>query len=199
MVHIYESAAAQKIGTELLCFLRAAGYSYDRDLVVLCIGTDRSTGDSLGPFVGTRLTHMARRRFHVYGTLDKPVHADNFQKHLERIYRLHHQPFIIAVDASFGRLENIGYIKVKPGPLNPGSGVNKKLPKVGDIQIIGIISEHNIFRHLTLHTVRLNMVVKMAGIIAKGISRALENDFTDASDMVACAVESESAYNGTNR
>ena len=28
---------------------------YKKDLIILCIGTDRSTGDSLGPLVGSRL------------------------------------------------------------------------------------------------------------------------------------------------
>jgi hypothetical protein len=45
------------------------------DVHFICIGTDRSSGDSLGPFVGTYLNEMGYKN--VYGTLDEPVHAMN--------------------------------------------------------------------------------------------------------------------------
>ena len=50
-------------------------------LTVVCIGTDRSTGDALGPLVGSRLTEWrsVRDRIRVVGTLDEPVHAGNLR------------------------------------------------------------------------------------------------------------------------
>ena len=48
-----------------------------RELVFLCIGSDRITGDSLGPLIGYQLSPYCSRVFHVYGTLDDPVHALN--------------------------------------------------------------------------------------------------------------------------
>lgn len=48
-----------------------------RELVFLCIGSDRITGDSLGPLIGYQLSPYCSRIFHVYGTLDDPVHALN--------------------------------------------------------------------------------------------------------------------------
>ena len=48
--------------------------------VVLCIGTDRVTGDSLGPLVGTFLhAYGSDRYLSIYGTLDFPVHALNLE------------------------------------------------------------------------------------------------------------------------
>ena len=44
-----------------------------RELVFLCIGSDRITGDSLGPLIGYQLSPYCSRVFHVYGTLDDPV------------------------------------------------------------------------------------------------------------------------------
>lgn len=48
-----------------------------KELVFLCIGTDRLTGDCLGPYVGQQLLCNASEKVHVYGTLSHPVHALN--------------------------------------------------------------------------------------------------------------------------
>jgi len=45
-----------------------------QQLVILCIGTDRSTGDSLGPLVGHKLKPYINHyeHIHILGTLDNP-------------------------------------------------------------------------------------------------------------------------------
>ena len=48
-------------------------------VIFLCIGTDRSTGDSLGPLVGHKLRKYRLKKAAVIGTLDKPVHAMNLE------------------------------------------------------------------------------------------------------------------------
>ena len=48
-------------------------------VMFLCIGTDRSTGDSLGPLVGHKLRARKLRRAAVIGTLERPVHAMNLE------------------------------------------------------------------------------------------------------------------------
>ena len=35
--------------------LLAENNAYDKDIVIMCIGSDRSTGDSLGPIIGYHL------------------------------------------------------------------------------------------------------------------------------------------------
>src|SRR5690625_2282795 len=56
-----------------------------QDIVAICIGTDRSTGDSLGPLTGTFLSRFRPKNIHVYGTLHHPVHALNLEEHLREI------------------------------------------------------------------------------------------------------------------
>mgnify|MGYP000231911284 FL=1 len=46
-------------------------------VVFLCIGTDRSTGDSLGPLIGYQLKEKRLERVAILGTLERPVHAMN--------------------------------------------------------------------------------------------------------------------------
>ncbi len=57
-----------------------------QQLVILCIGTDRSTGDSLGPLVGYKLEPYitSYKEVHLLGTLDKPVHAKNLSDSIEK-------------------------------------------------------------------------------------------------------------------
>ena len=43
----------------------------DRRVVIVCVGTDRSTGDSLGPLVGTHLHKLRSSHFDLFGTLEK--------------------------------------------------------------------------------------------------------------------------------
>ena len=80
----------------------------------MCIGTDRSTGDALGPLVGERL-HKVCRHAQILGNLEEPVHAANLVKVLADVQSTHKNPFIIAIDASLGLSENVGTIKIAQG------------------------------------------------------------------------------------
>lgn len=144
------------------------------DLVILCIGTDRSTGDALGPLTGSKLESL-RLHPHVYGTLDHPVHATNLSETLELIHSQFPAPFVIAVDACLGRLESVGCISLGRGPLQPGAAVNKNLPAVGNAYITGIVNVGGFMEHLVLQSTRLNLVVKMADAIAQSFAYCLNS------------------------
>lgn len=145
------------------------------NLVILCIGTDRSTGDSLGPLVGHKLSPSLRtfRDAHIVGTLDNPVHALNLESNIKRIYEDHKDPFIIAIDSSLGNKNKVGLLSIKNIPLKPGSGVNKVLPAVGDISITGIVNIGGMMEFMVLQNTRLSLVMNMAEIISRSIYLAL--------------------------
>ncbi|UQD53708.1 spore protease YyaC [Bacillus methanolicus] len=164
-----EQLAARKISTELLSLIPVIS---SRPIVFVCIGTDRSTGDSLGPLVGTLLEEKAIAPFHVYGTLEDPIHAVNLEDKLMEIKEKHVHPFIIGIDACLGRLKSVGVIQIGEGPVIPGAGVNKELPPVGDIHITGIVNVSGFMEFFVLQNTRLNLVLKMAKTIADGISTA---------------------------
>ncbi len=142
----------------------------NQQLVFLCIGTDRATGDSLGPIVGYKLTKRYHNKIAIYGTLSQPVHAKNLSMTIDEIYEKFPNALIIAIDASLGSNEHVGYITLGEGPLSPGAGVNKKLPSVGDIFITGIVNFSGILDNMLLQTTRLNVVVILADFICSGIS-----------------------------
>ncbi|HEX9061528.1 MAG TPA: spore protease YyaC [Clostridia bacterium] len=144
-----------------------------RSIIFVCIGTDRSTGDCLGPLVGYKLSSIKYDNVHVYGTLESPVHARNIDKTMEQVYSKYTSPFIVAVDACLGKMDHIGYIKVGGGPIKPGSGLNKDIAPVGDIHITGVVNFGGFMEFLVLQNTRLGTVMKMADIISMGIRHSL--------------------------
>jgi putative sporulation protein YyaC len=158
--------AADQLATELVSHFPVM---ISRPVVFVCIGTDRSTGDSLGPLIGTLLEEKPANAFYVYGTLDDPIHAVNLEVKLKEIKEKHFHPFIIGIDACLGRLKSVGEIQIGSGPVKPGAGVNKELPAVGDIHITGIVNVSGFMEFFVLQNTRLNLVMKMAKTIANGI------------------------------
>lgn len=141
-----------------------------REMVFLCIGTDRSTGDSLGPLIGYKLKQMKFSGAAVFGTLDRPVHAMNLEHYLEILRACYADALVVAVDASVGNREHVGFVTLGRGSLKPGLGVRKELNAVGDIFITGIVGSCGGCDPLYLQSVRLSVVMQMADCISGGIS-----------------------------
>ncbi|SFC17016.1 putative sporulation protein YyaC [Bacillus sp. OV322] len=162
--------APRQISKELLALLPA---SQTQSIVIVCIGTDRSTGDSLGPLVGTFLKEKTfASNFSVYGTLEDPIHAMNLEEKLTEIKLKYDRPFIIGIDACLGKLKSVGVVQIGEGPVKPGAGVNKELPSVGDAHITGIVNVSGFMEFMVLQNTRLNLVLKMAKTISNGIHMA---------------------------
>lgn len=139
--------------------------------VVLCIGSDLAVGDSLGPITGTMLK-KSRGSFNgfVYGTLKTPVTAKEVRYMEGFLRKTHPKSKIVAVDAAVGEPSDVGLIKVTGGPLRPGSGANKRLGRVGDVSLLGIVAPKSAFSYSLLNLTRLNMIYSMAEIAAGALS-----------------------------
>ncbi|WP_010677423.1 spore protease YyaC [Bacillus timonensis] len=144
----------------------------NQPIVIFCIGTDRSTGDCLGPLIGTKITEKGLSHFHVYGTLDEPIHAVNLQEKIDEIKHKYQNPFIIGIDACLGRLKSVGSITIGEGPIKPGAGVNKELTPIGDMHITGVVNVSGFMEFFVLQNTRLSLVMKIANTIANGICKA---------------------------
>ena len=114
MIHYFD--ASRLTAVDSICFhLNILLKKYvlpGQPVIVMCIGSDRSTGDSLGPLVGYKLSKFTFENVHVYGCLQSPIHAANLSAAIDKIRRQHSRPFIIALDASLGKKEHIGYITI---------------------------------------------------------------------------------------
>lgn len=144
-----------------------------RPVIVLCIGTDRSTGDSLGPLVGDKLKFLIRDKVYLYGNLENPVHAKNLPDIISEIYTRYEDPFVIAIDACLGSLQNVGKVIIDGKPLSPGSAMNKDLPKVGDLSITGIVNISGAMEFMVLQNTRLFTVMQLAEVIARGLYHSI--------------------------
>lgn len=150
---------------ELDCALLSLG---DRP-VILCIGSDRVTGDALGPIVGQMLVERNVDAF-VYGTLARPVTALNLRENVKHIRAVHTDKKVLAIDSSVGKLADVGKIRVAFGAIAPGSADGKRLPKVGDVSITATVTD---LSQTPLSAVRLGTVYSLASDIANRIVRAI--------------------------
>lgn len=168
MINIYSKDCEEQFYKVLKKQLEQINKTYD-EICIACIGTDRCTGDSLGPLVGYKLEEIEGVR--IVGNLDKPLHAKNLSEFVET---LKENTLVIAIDACLGKEERIGCININPGALNPGAGVGKQLPAVGDIAITGVVNVGGYMEYLVLQNTRLSTVMKIADVISSGLRKALK-------------------------
>lgn len=143
----------------------------DRPPVVLCVGSDLAVGDSLGPVTGTLLKSKTFGFYgYVYGTLRHPVTAKEVKYVNDFLRRTHPGSKVIAIDAAVGEEEEIGLLKVVSGSLRPGAGANKRLPKVGDVSVLGVVTKKSPLSYTLFNLTRLGVVYAMSEIVAGAIS-----------------------------
>lgn len=111
-----------------------------RPVVFACIGTDRSTGDALGPLVGQRLLRLGFPEEAVVGTLAEPLHALNLAERVRPVIGRRDRPLVVAVDAALGASGGIGTVTLRRGGLLPGQGVGKDLPPIGELSVTATVN-----------------------------------------------------------
>lgn len=166
-IHYTYPTAVKQMSHNLMTRLPKQGHN----LVIVCIGTDRSTGDALGPLTGTYLSQMNPQHFDVFGTLHNPVHAVNLDSCLAKINTTYDSPYIVAVDASLGKVSSIGNLISGHGPLKPGAALNKKLTPVGDIHLTGVVNVGGYMDFAVLQSTRLAIVHDMAHTLASVLKK----------------------------
>ncbi len=144
-------------------------YEKKTNVLILCIGTDRSTGDSLGPLIGYHLRRRGLRHIQVLGTIYRPIHAMNLRETTRLLKQYYPNHLIVAVDASVGAGNRVGCVTLGRGAIRPGLGVCKELQPVGDLFITGIVSSGGVGDPLMLQSIRLGTVMQMAECISESI------------------------------
>lgn len=168
MLYYFDSASSEaslELCAQLSALLQSEN-AYAHPVIIMCIGSDRSTGDSLGPIIGYKLQKHQFNNVFIYGSLNAPIHAGNLENAIQEILKTHPNPYIIAIDASLGKNEHVGYITLGLGPLRPGLGVRKKLPEIGNMHITGIVNTSGSPDNLLLQTTRLSTIMILADIIS---------------------------------
>lgn len=140
-----------------------------REVLIACVGTDRSTGDALGPLVGEALLRLGMPRHMVLGTLRDPLHALNLHRLLDHV-ATDRPPLVVAVDAALGPADQIGAVRVRRGGLRPGEAVGKQLPRIGELAVTAIVNVAGagVDAHV-LQSTRLFVVHELSRLVAAGL------------------------------
>jgi len=146
------------------CFRRAP--------VILCLGSDRITGDCFGPLVGEALVRRHNAGAFVYGSLQAPVTALTLIETIAFIKERHPCRPVLAVDAALGNTRDIGAFRVFDGGIYPGAAAGKWLPKAGDFSLTAVVAAHSA---AGLYGARLGFVASLARTAARAIASSLES------------------------
>ncbi|MNO56706.1 hypothetical protein D3C76_472250 [compost metagenome] len=159
-------------GSELVNFFREVRERHRGvPVTFLCIGTDRSTGDALGPLVGSRLVEYGFSD--VVGTLQYPCDAVNLET---RTSEIPHGHIIIAIDACLGSSGSVGWYLVSGQPLVPAQSVGRSLPAVGHYSLAAVVNVNGPKPYWTLQMTSLYQVMLMAEEIACSITAGFKHD-----------------------
>lgn len=139
--------------------------------VFLAFGTDRSTGDSLGPFVGQFLSQYG---LNVLGTIDEPLHSQNLTQRIEEIKDQYQYQFSIDCSVLPETLPStfIGKVFLKNKGIRPGSVVDKQVDSIGHFSIsCPLVRKESVpfMTALSLQNVRLSEVISLSQMIASGL------------------------------
>lgn len=174
-IHQYEYEQKKITGTELVHFFRGIRRKHRGETVTfLCIGTDRSTGDALGPLVGSRLKQYGFTD--VVGCLQYPCDADNLERRTEEIAKNH---IVVAIDACLGSPASVGLYLVSGHPLVPAKSVGGNLPPVGHYSVAAVVNVNGPKPYWTLQVTSLYQVMLMAEEVACSISEGFNIDDLD--------------------
>lgn len=139
-------------------------------VLFLCIGSEKISGDSLGPIVGTLLREKYKLPYPVIGCEDMPVNGINIDKYKKYVHRFFPSHRIIAIDAALGEREDIGNIRYRDGGVRAGGALGLHNPPVGELAILGVVGEKGGEPMQTLLNAPFDRVVSLAERIAQAIN-----------------------------
>lgn len=146
-----------------------------KETIVICIGSDKVSGDMLGPLVGSSLREKYHLPYPVYGAVGESVNGINLEEYLSMISRRHKKSRVIAVDAALGKNEDVGMIRLKRGGIKAGGALDREGERIGDLGIVGVVAEERDPKdvYAALLGVPFPFVEALAGRIAEMIHAAL--------------------------
>lgn len=141
--------------------------------VILCIGSDKIAGDSVGPIVGDILKNRLNARCFVYGATGKSVNGRNVQDFLKLIKCAHPESPVIAVDACLSKEAEKPFVAVVSGGVNPKRAITGIENRAGDVGVLGAVEKPSDDPLKTLMAVSWDKVQKTSVKIAIALYKAL--------------------------
>lgn len=114
------------------------------NIVILCIGTNKLIGDSVGPIVGQKLARLLqdKENVNIYGDTKQNLNLKNIEKILEEKVDKRHKTYVITIDAALGPKETIEQIFITKGKVKIGEALGEGLEYYSDINIKGVVGEY---------------------------------------------------------
>lgn len=149
------------------------------NIIFLCIGTDRITGDSFGPLVGYKLKNVLNhiKKVDIIGDLDETVSNENILDAITYIKTNYTNPFIVSIDSALSIRKNVGDIIVSNQGIYLGTSIREKKVYIGDMSVQGVVAKNTCvaqYNFKRLQNTNLSLVMKMADIVASGIISSIE-------------------------
>ena len=156
------------------------------ETVVICIGSDKVSGDMLGPLVGSALRDDYDLPCPVYGAVGESVNGVNLASYVRMIKRRHEGSRLIAVDAALGKESDVGKIRLKRGGVKAGGALDRKIDAVGDLGIVGIVAKESAPKDVVraLLAVPFELVSALAQGIAEMIHAVLTDSFARTGEKI---------------
>lgn len=114
----------------------------NKQIVFLCVGSSKLTGDSLAPIIGDKLIE-SNLPCYVYGTTNSNVNRKNLDNYIDFISKVHPNCILITIDAGLSKTIPVGSVKVSKGGVTPGGAIFPKSKKIGDIGILGVVNYYD--------------------------------------------------------
>lgn len=111
----------------------------DREVVVVGVGDYEIFADSIGPRCISEIQKYSDT-ISVYGNSINPMNRSNLKQMRDKIQEDHKSAFIIAIDASLGKLKP-GTVQVETKPLKPAKGMNCDCGEIGDLSVLAVVGE----------------------------------------------------------
>lgn len=152
--------------------------------VYMCIGTEKVCADSLGPLVGQMLNDNMESPVFVYGIYGYNITAQNVERCHKFIRQLHPDCTLVVIDAGVGDSDQVGSIQLADKKIVPGAATDKSLTAVGDVSLVGIVSNRDMQDFYSDSQDKQRLVQKTAHKIVRMIlsAHSQQNQFASAAD-----------------
>ena len=147
------------------------------EVVILCIGTNKLIGDSIGPVVGQKLKEEKMKEIvYIYGDMKETVNFKNAKEIIEDIFKTYKKPFIITIDSALGTKTMVSKIVVNKGIVRLGKSLGRSICYPSHITIKGVVGENkNTYEEniKVLNEVSQEMIGYLSDIMTKGIKQEI--------------------------
>ena len=146
------------------------------NVIILCIGTKKIIGDSIGPIIGENIKYMENEYLRIYGALENTINFNNAKSILTEIYENFDNPYLITIDAALGNKESMGRVILNKGYIKIGKALEKSICFYSNLTIKCVVGENTNSRFnnlIELKNADVEQVKKMANIVSSGIEKVL--------------------------